>query len=333
MLAYTINRLLLTLTAFGLFTALIWALCIHNGNADLQVNGNGASYFVWLNHMLHGQFGVTGIGRVGSRIVFAPIAAQLQAETLSSLLLFVPAFILAGVLTLALSLLSIARPGGWFDRIFASAIFTGSAMPAFWLALVFVEYLCIKAHLFPYDLDGLVNLRVIGYQFGSPAYWTYFHTHTAVAVQDLASHLSLPVITLVVATLPADSQIVRAAMLEVIGQDYMRSAKARGIRSRRLLWKHALRNAMLPLLAYLSAQIPRFIFLAALIEFVFHIPGIGADFCNTIFIDPNRVFLELPVRRFDPLIIAYTMLLAGISFVTITFAELLTPFIDPRVRR
>lgn len=333
MLTYTIKRLLLTMTAFGLFTALIWTLCIHGGRADLQVNGNGDSYFVWLNHMLHGDFGVAGIARRGSRYVYEPISTQLQADLLPSLMLFIPAFILTGGLTLALSLASVARPGGWFDRIFASTIFTASAMPAFWLALVLVEYLCIKAHLFPYDLDGLVNLSAIGTGYGTPAYWAYFHAHTLAAVQDLARHLVLPVSTLILAMLPSDSQIVRAAMLEVIGQEYMRSAKARGLRSRRLLWKHALRNALLPLLAYLSAQIPRFIFFAGIIEFVFHIPGIGAAFCNAVFIDPNYVFLEIKTQRFGPEIIAYTMLLAGISCVTITFAELLTPFIDPRVRR
>ena len=156
--------------------------------------------------------------------------------------------------------------------------------------------------------------------FGSDAYWAYFGNKPLTALSDLAWHLILPVITLVVVNIAGDSRFVRASMLESLNQDYVRTAKAKGLPNRSVTFKHALRNALLPVVTNVGLEIP-FLFTGAIVtESIFSWPGVG------------RLYIEA-VRTFD-----YTILM-GILFVTAIIvvvanliADILYAVIDPRIK-
>ena len=156
--------------------------------------------------------------------------------------------------------------------------------------------------------------------FGSDEYWVYFGSHPAQAIGDIARHLILPVITLVVVNIAGDSRFVRASMLESLGQDYVRTAKAKGLPSRVVNFKHALRNALLPVITNIGLEIP-FLFTGAIVtETIFGWPGVGK-----LTIDATRNF-DYPI-------------LMGVLLVTsvlVVFANLVADIaygvVDPRIK-
>ena len=118
--------------------------------------------------------------------------------------------------------------------------------------------------------------------FRSGDYWTYFGAHPGTAMVDLIRHLILPVITLVAVSVAGDSRFVRASMLEALGQDYVRTARAKGLSNRVVTFRHALRNALLPVVTNIGLEIP-FLFSGALVtESIFSWPGIGQLTIKTI---------------------------------------------------
>jgi peptide/nickel transport system permease protein len=156
--------------------------------------------------------------------------------------------------------------------------------------------------------------------FGSDKYWEYFGANPLSALGDIGKHLILPVITLVVVNIAGDSRFVRASMLESLGQDYVRTAKAKGLPARVVNFKHALRNALLPVITNIGLEIP-FLFTGAIVtETIFSWPGIGK-----LTIDATREF-DYPI-------------LMGVLLVTsvlVVFANLLADvaygIVDPRIK-
>ena len=136
--------------------------------------------------------------------------------------------------------------------------------------------------------SGMTETRVSP-PFGSEAYWPYVAANPVTAFLDIAKHLILPVITLVVVNIAGDSRFVRASMLDTLSQDFVRTAKAKGLPGRVVTYKHAMRNAMLPVVTNIGLEIP-FLFTGALVtETIFGWPGIG-----NMSIDATRSF-DYPV--------------------------------------
>jgi peptide/nickel transport system permease protein len=156
--------------------------------------------------------------------------------------------------------------------------------------------------------------------FGSPEYWEYFAANPLQAIADIGKHLILPVFTLVVVSIAADSRFVRSSMLDALSQDYVRTAKAKGLPGRVVTFKHALRNAMLPVVTNIGLEIP-FLFTGALVtETIFSWPGIGR-----LTIDATRNF-DYPVLMGVLLITSILVVLANL-IADITYA-----IIDPRIK-
>jgi peptide/nickel transport system permease protein len=175
------------------------------------------------------------------------------------------------------------------------------------------------AYLKILPVSGMTETRTSP-PFGSDAYWAYFGVAPLTALTDLGRHLILPVFTLVVVNIAGDSRFVRASMLESLSQDYVRTAKAKGLPGRVVTFKHALRNALLPVVTNVGLEIP-FLFTGAIVtESIFSWPGVG------------RLYID-GIRNFD-----YTILM-GILFVTAIIvvaanllADILYAIIDPRIK-
>jgi peptide/nickel transport system permease protein len=155
--------------------------------------------------------------------------------------------------------------------------------------------------------------------FGTPEYGQFFAQNPGSALLDLAEHLVLPVITLVVVNIAADSRFVRAAMIDALSQDYIRTARAKGLPERRVITRHAFRNALLPVVTNVSLELPLLFTGAVATETIFSWPGMG------------RAYIEA-VANFD-----YTVLM-GILTITAVFvvaanlvADIVYAIVDPRV--
>lgn len=141
-----------------------------------------------------------------------------------------------------------------------------------------------------------------------------------VAGYDTAAHFVLPAITLAVRPCALISRMMRASMLEVIHQDYVRTARAKGLGGMTVIGKHALRNALLPVLTVIGIQVGRILSGAFIVETIFNIPGIG------------RVGVTAVLQRDYPVILGATLLLATAFLVTTLIVDLLYALVDPRIR-
>jgi peptide/nickel transport system permease protein len=261
------------------------------------------------NGILHGDLGfsITSGEKVNDRIVRAALPTAILAA--AALIIWIGIAILIGVYA-AIKRYSL------FDNLATVFAYIGYAIPTFWLGIMLV-YIFGTAKLLP--VSGMVDIRVSP-AFGNDAYWVYFGQHPIDAILDVAKHLILPVVTLVVVNIAGDSRFVRASMLDALNQDYVRTAKAKGLPGRTVTFKHALRNALLPVVTNIGLEIP-FLFTGAIItETIFSWPGIGK-----LTIDATTTF-DYPVLMGVLLITSLTVVLANL------LADVAYAVVDPRIK-
>jgi peptide/nickel transport system permease protein len=261
------------------------------------------------NGILHGDLGysITSGEKVNDRIIRASLPTFILAA--AALVLWITTAILIGVY-------SAIRRYSWFDQFATIFAYVGYAIPTFWLGIMLV-YIFGTARILP--VSGIVDIRA-GPAFGNDAYWVYFGQHPIDAILDIAKHLVLPVITLVVVNIAGDSRFVRASMLDTLNQDYVRTAKAKGLPGRTVTFKHALRNALLPVVTNIGLEIP-FLFSGAIVtETIFSWPGIGK-----LTIDATTQF-DYPVLMGVLLVTSLVVVLANL------LADVAYAVVDPRIK-
>jgi ABC-type dipeptide/oligopeptide/nickel transport system permease component len=156
--------------------------------------------------------------------------------------------------------------------------------------------------------------------FNTPQYWEAFGQDPTAAIVDIGRHLILPVFTLVAVNIAADSRFVRASMLESLGQDYVRTAKAKGLPGRSVVGKHAFRNAMLPVVTNVALELPFLVSGAIVTETIFTWPGLGRLFITSV---TDRDYFVL-----------MGLLLVSTVFILLAnlLADVLYGIVDPRIR-
>jgi peptide/nickel transport system permease protein len=263
------------------------------------------------NGVLHGDFGysINSGEKVEDRIVRAAL----------------PTFILAGVALVVW--LTFAIVMGVYSAIYryskfdnASTVFSyvGFAMPTFWLGIMLI-FIFSGPGLNILPAGGMTETR-LSPPFGSDDYWAYFGQNPVQALGDIGKHLILPVITLVVVNIAGDSRFVRASMLESLSQDYVRTARAKGLSTRAINFKHALRPALLPVITNIGLEIP-FLFTGAIVtETIFSWPGIGK-----LTIDATRTF-DYPILMGVLLVTSVMVVLANL------LADIAYGIVDPRIK-
>ncbi len=263
------------------------------------------------NGVLHGDFGYSiGSGeKVEDRIIRAAL----------------PTFILAGVslivwlsIAITMGVYAAIRRYSWFDNAATVFSYVGFAMPTFWLGIMLI-FLFSGPGLNILPAGGMTETR-LSPPFGSDRYWVYFGQQPIQALFDIGRHLILPVITLVVVNIAGDSRFVRASMLESLSQDYVRTAKAKGLPARTVNFKHALRPALLPVITNIGLEIP-FLFTGAIVtETIFSWPGIGK-----LTIDATREF-DYPILMGVLLVTSVLVVLANL------LADIAYGVVDPRIK-
>jgi peptide/nickel transport system permease protein len=253
-------------------------------------------YVRWLGLALEGDLGLSLFSK-------QPVLKLIQERLPMTIILMVTAQVVIVVLSVALGTLSAVKQYSWFDNLVSSFSFIGYSMPIFFIALMLMLVFAVqfKAWGLPYFPTGA-------------DIWDFKD------LSAMAWHLVLPVSALVIIQTAAYSRYVRSSMLEVLGQDYVRAARAKGLTSNQVVMKHALRNAALPFVTVLGLDIPFLLGGAIVTESIFAWPGMG------------RLFWEYAGRGDYPVVMGVLLLVStAVIFFTIV-TDVAYTFIDPRIR-
>ena len=240
-------------------------------------------YLDWAAKALHGDFGQSFFDK---EPVFAMIAERLPV----TMTLGAAALVLALLLAIPLGILAAVRPNTWLDRIALTLSVFGQALPSFWFGLLLMILFGLELRWLPVSGTGG---------------WRYY---------------VMPSITLAYYAMPAIMRLTRAGMIEVLACDYIRTARAKGLRAMRVLFKHALRNAIIPVVAVAAVQFGFLLGGSIVVESVFSLHGVG------------YLGWEAISRADFPVVQAIVLVLACIYIVLTLIADLLNAYLDPRIR-
>jgi peptide/nickel transport system permease protein len=256
-------------------------------------------YLKWLRNMLMLDFGRS----------FAPD----NRPVIDKILERIPITILINVLSMALMLIvaipigvmSAVKQDSFFDKSTTIFVFLGFAMPTFWLALLLMILFGVKLEWLP--ISGFRSLN-------------YADLSLTSQIVDVAKHLILPVFVSAFGGLAGMSRYMRSNMLEVIRQDYITTARAKGLDERVVIYRHALRNALLPVITLLGLSVPGLIGGSVIFETIFAIPGMG------------QLFYQAVMMRDYPTIMGILVIGAVLTLMGNLLADLSYSLADPRIR-
>lgn len=248
-------------------------------------------YGVWLGQLVHGDLG---------RSIFLnePVLSAIaqRAEPTTFLTLFSISIALA--IGLPVGILSAVKRGSRLDQTVLALTMFAASVPSFWLGLVLMDVFAVRLHWFP----------VSGY--GGPGAGFF----------DRIYHLVLPAVVLGVVSSALITRFTRASMLDVLGEDYIRTARSKGLAEIRVIIKHALRNALVPILTVVGLTVALLVSGAVVTETVFGLPGVASLVVSAV------------LRRDYPVIQGALLVIAAVYVLVNLAIDLICPLIDPRIR-
>jgi dipeptide transport system permease protein len=282
---------------------------LHEMGLDRPVWEQFADY-VW--GLFHGDFGV-------SIITKTPILQEFLTLFPATLELTLCAMIFAIALGIPAGVIAATRRGGIYDQTLMGLALTGYSMPIFWWGLILILIMSNTLHLTP--VSGRIDL--IKYYFEPVTGFMLIDSLLSGqkgAFLDAVRHLILPTIVLGTVPLATVARMTRSAMLEVLGEDYVRTARAKGLPWRRIIGLHALRNALIPVVTVIGLQIGTLLAGAVLTETIFSWPGVG------------KWLVESIARRDYPALQGGIMLISSIVILCNVIVDVLYGLINPRIR-
>lgn len=256
-------------------------------------------YLDWLDRLSRLDFGLSFapdrrpvLDKIMERL---PVTLGLNVASLAIIL----------VIAVPIGIISAVRAGGIFDRVTTVLLFIGFAAPSFWVALLGMRWLGVDLGWLP--ISGLTSLGFEDMSFFGK-------------IKDLALHLTLPLLVSTIGGLAGLSRYMRSNLLEVIRQDYLTTARAKGLPEKVVITKHALRNALIPVITILGLSVPGLIGGSVIVESIFAIPGLG------------QLFYSAVMSRDYPLVMGGLVMGAILTLVGNLLADLSYAWVDPRVR-
>lgn len=234
-----------------------------------------------------------------------PVTGIILARVPATILLITCSVLLALFVGTLLGVLSALRPNNLFSHLVTAVSLAGYAAPVFWTGILLIIWLSLNLQIFPSSGMYDVRARLTG--------WAY--------VWDVARHLVLPTLTLASTYLALYSRLARASMMEALNADFTRTARAKGASGLRVVFGHALRNAMIPLVTILGLQFSQVLAGAVMVETVFNWPGLG------------RLVFESILRRDYPTLLGTLFFSAVIVLVANALTDIAYRLIDPRITR
>jgi peptide/nickel transport system permease protein len=234
-----------------------------------------------------------------------PVADKILERMPITVSLNILSLVLIMAIAIPLGVLAAVHRDSLFDRFTSVFVFIGFAMPTFWLALLLMIFFGVQLGWLP-----ISGLRSLNYEYMTP--WASF--------VDLVKHLIMPVLLSAFGGLAGLSRYMRANMLEVIRQDYILTARAKGLSERVVIYKHALRNALLPVITILGLSVPGLIGGSVIFETIYAIPGMG------------QLFYMAVMARDYPTVMGILFLGAVLTLLGNLIADVSYALADPRIR-
>jgi len=235
-----------------------------------------------------------------------PVADKILERLPITILINCLSLFLIMAIAIPIGVLSAVHQNSWFDKATTLFVFAGFATPSFWLALLLMIFFGIHLGWLP-----ISGLRSLNYEYMAPV----------AALLDLLKHLILPVFISAFGGLAGISRYMRANMLEVISQDYIMTARAKGLSERLVIYKHALRNALLPVITIMGLSVPGLIGGSVIFETIFAIPGMG------------QLFYMSVMSRDYPVIMGILFVGAVLTLIGNLLADVSYALADPRIRQ
>jgi len=265
--------------------------------------------FLW--KAIHGDLGRSYLTR-------APVTYEIGRRFPHTIELTLAAIIIAALVGILAGIVSAIKQYSVVDHLAMVGALLGVSMPIFWLGLMLIELFAVRLHWLP--VDGRITLEA-GYHFKTGFYIIEAAlTHNWPAFRDAVRHIILPATALAAYSTGLIARMTRSSMLEVIRQDYIRTARAKGVPESQVIFRHALKNAMIPVVTVVGLQFGYLLGGAVLTETVFSWPGIGSLAVSA-------------VQNSDIPLIQGTVLLVATVFVLVNLVvDIVYAFLDPRIR-
>lgn len=229
-----------------------------------------------------------------------PVAEMIWERVPATLILFGAGFIVMLLFAIPIGVYSAIKPYSFFDNLITTFSFAGQSVPVYWMGLVLIVIFYLNVQLFP--AGGMYTIGREG------------------EVLDLLWHLVLPITAMSFSWIAWYSRFLRSSMRDTLNEDYIRTARAKGLSARMVHFRHALRNALLPLVTLIALDLPTVFGGAVFIETIFAWPGMG------------RLFWDAAKGRDYPILLAVMMIYAALTLLFNLIADIVYGFLDPRIR-
>lgn len=254
-------------------------------------------YFIWLKNALQGNFGF-------SLKYLQSVSSLINSYIWNSFIISFFTLIFTWTIALVIGVFSATKQNSLFDRLITLVVFASLSFPSFFIGLLMIKVFGVDLNLLP--IGGMINT---GSNSTGLAY-----------VLEVAKHMILPVSILTFLSVGSLTRYFRTGMLDVLKMDFIRTARAKGLKERTVIFRHALRNAILPAITLLAFELPGLFSGAIITEQIFNWPGIG------------RIQLEALNFRDYPVLMTLTMLLSFLTIFGSFLADVLYAAADPRIR-
>jgi peptide/nickel transport system permease protein len=255
-------------------------------------------YLNWLGNLARGDWGT-------SYVAHKPVLDLILQRLPNTLMLVAASYMLILSVSIVLGIYTAIRQYSWVDHLVTGLAFVGISIPSFWLGLILLVVFAV----------GTRNLGLPYFPAGG-----MYDLSVGPTVPQVLWHLVLPAVTLATVVTANYIRYIRASMLEVLHNDYVRTARAKGLHNGVILRRHAFRNAAIPLVTLIGLDLPRFLSGSLVVEAIFAWPGLG------------RLFWEHAERTDIPVLMAIMMLTAAMVVFFNLLADVAYAFLDPRIR-
>jgi len=252
-------------------------------------------YVTWLKRLITLDFG-------NSFVDHRPVTLKIREALPATLVLNIISLVLALLISIPLGLYAAVRQNSRFDRLGGTFLYMLYSLPEFWVALLLIMLFGVKLNILPFI--GIQSLEEMGFME---------------RVWDRMLHLVLPVVSLTYGSLAFLSRFVRGSTLEVIRQDYVRTARAKGLDDSAVVYRHVFKNTLIPVVTLLGILLPTLISGSVILEYIFSWPGIGSLFFDSVF------------SRDYPTIMGLSFITAVMVLLSTLLADLLYAWVNPRI--
>jgi peptide/nickel transport system permease protein len=255
-------------------------------------------YLYWLRDLVKGDWG-------HSLYTYESVTAMIRARLSNTLILMGSVFAVTLLVSIPLGIYTATHQSSRLDHLITGSAFFAYSLPTFWLGLI-----CIMVFSVKFQQWGFPSLPAGG----------MYSLRDGPSTLGLLQHLVLPCFVLSIVSVASYIRHLRASMLDVLHQDYVRTARAKGVSDREVIWKHAFKNAALPLVTLISLNIPRIFSGALITEQVFAWPGMG------------RLFVDHATRADYPVLMGLVISVSVLVAIFNLLADVAYAYLDPRIR-